>query len=110
MLTRYLFQKGIEIYKGKPILYGCGDFIDDYAVDDAYRNDLACSFFLDYNVDTKKFSKLEIVPGKIDLFNIERTIKGSKEHNWLSKTMKRLSSDLGTNVEELNGNLVINIQ
>jgi poly-gamma-glutamate capsule biosynthesis protein CapA/YwtB (metallophosphatase superfamily) len=29
--------QGIEIYKHKPILFGCGDFIDDYAVDDDYR-------------------------------------------------------------------------
>jgi hypothetical protein len=32
--------QGIEIYKGKPIFYGLGDFIDDYAVDEVYRNDL----------------------------------------------------------------------
>jgi poly-gamma-glutamate capsule biosynthesis protein CapA/YwtB (metallophosphatase superfamily) len=38
--------QGIEIYKqNKIIMYDCGDFIDDYAVDPMYRNDLS-SFFL----------------------------------------------------------------
>lgn len=31
--------RGIEIYRGRPILYCAGDFIDDYAVDPAERND-----------------------------------------------------------------------
>ena len=30
--------QGIEIYKGKPIFYGMGDFVDDYAVTLSYRN------------------------------------------------------------------------
>jgi len=33
--------QGIEVHRGKPILYGCGDFIDDYATDAEYRNDLS---------------------------------------------------------------------
>jgi hypothetical protein len=34
----------IEIYRDKPILYGCGDFLNDYAGisgQEAYRGDLA---------------------------------------------------------------------
>lgn len=36
--------KGIEIHNGKPILYGCGDFVDDYAVEEEYRNNLGTKF------------------------------------------------------------------
>ncbi len=36
--------QGIEIYKKKVILHDCGDFIDDYAVDPYYRNDLSFLF------------------------------------------------------------------
>jgi hypothetical protein len=32
--------QGVELYNGVPIIYGCGDFVDDYAVDNAYRNNL----------------------------------------------------------------------
>ncbi len=31
--------RGIEFYKGRPIIYGAGDFVDDYAVDPIERND-----------------------------------------------------------------------
>jgi poly-gamma-glutamate synthesis protein (capsule biosynthesis protein) len=40
--------RGIEVYRGKPILYSCGDFVDDYAVDPVERNDLSCVSVLDY--------------------------------------------------------------
>jgi poly-gamma-glutamate synthesis protein (capsule biosynthesis protein) len=31
--------RGIEFYKGRPVLYGAGDFADDYAIDEIERND-----------------------------------------------------------------------
>ena len=31
--------RGIEFYKGRPILYGAGNFVDDYAIDEIERND-----------------------------------------------------------------------
>ena len=31
--------RGIEFYKDRPILYGAGDFVDDYAIDEVERND-----------------------------------------------------------------------
>jgi poly-gamma-glutamate synthesis protein (capsule biosynthesis protein) len=38
--------QGIEIYKNKIIMYDCGDFIDDYAVDPHHRNDLSFIFLI----------------------------------------------------------------
>eukprot|EP00210_Caulerpa_lentillifera_P001553 g1491.t1 len=32
--------QGIEVFKGVPIIYGAGGFVDDYALDNRYRNDL----------------------------------------------------------------------
>ena len=49
--------QGIELYKGKPIFYGCGDFVDDYAVDTKYRNDLGFLFRLEYEVDETEQSR-----------------------------------------------------
>lgn len=34
--------RGAEIYRGRPILYSAGNFIDDYAVDPVERNDQSC--------------------------------------------------------------------
>ena len=39
--------RGVEVYRNRPIIYGAGDFIDDYAVDPAERNDWSCLFVLD---------------------------------------------------------------
>jgi poly-gamma-glutamate capsule biosynthesis protein CapA/YwtB (metallophosphatase superfamily) len=39
--------RGIEFYKGHPILYGAGDFVDDYAVDRIERNDQSFIYVLD---------------------------------------------------------------
>ncbi len=36
--------RGVEIYKGRPIMYCAGDFIDDYAVDVVERNDQSFVF------------------------------------------------------------------
>ena len=43
--------QGIELYKGKAILYSTGDFIDDYAVDSAERNDLSFLFIVELDRD-----------------------------------------------------------
>jgi hypothetical protein len=44
--------QGIEIYNDrKLIMYDCGDFIDDYAVDSDYRNDLSFIFLLHIDDD-----------------------------------------------------------
>jgi poly-gamma-glutamate synthesis protein (capsule biosynthesis protein) len=39
--------RGIEFYKGYPILYGAGDFVDDYAVDRIERNDQSFIYLAD---------------------------------------------------------------
>jgi poly-gamma-glutamate capsule biosynthesis protein CapA/YwtB (metallophosphatase superfamily) len=39
--------RGIEFYKGRPILYSAGNFVDDYAVDKVERNDQSFIFVLD---------------------------------------------------------------
>lgn len=38
--------QGVEFWKGKPILYDTGDFVDDYAVDSELRNDLSALFLI----------------------------------------------------------------
>ena len=39
--------RGIELYKDRPILYGAGNFVDDYAVDTIERNDQSFIYLLD---------------------------------------------------------------
>jgi poly-gamma-glutamate synthesis protein (capsule biosynthesis protein) len=39
--------QGIEFYRGRPILYSTGNFVDDYAVDEVERNDRSFIFCLE---------------------------------------------------------------
>lgn len=39
--------RGVEVYRGRPILYSAGDFIDDYAVDPFQRNDQSFIFMVE---------------------------------------------------------------
>ena len=52
--------QGIEIYRGKPILYDTGNFIDDYAVDPLLRNDRSCLFKLMF--EHGRLFRIELLP------------------------------------------------
>ena len=51
--------QGVEVWRGKPILYDTGDFVDDYAVDPNLRNDLSGLFL---RVRPPGFQRIDIVP------------------------------------------------
>ncbi len=60
--------QGIEIYRGKPILYDTGDFIDDYAVDPVLRNDRSCLFRLMF--DQGQLQRIELIPVTLDVAHV----------------------------------------
>jgi len=96
--------QGIEIYKEKPIVYGCGDFIDDYAVDEEYRNNLGFLYKLTMRVNPSahacSVSRIELIPTKISQFQAT-TEMTDEERKWLGKTMGILSERLGTRTQTL---------
>jgi len=51
--------RGIEVYQDKPIIYCAGNFLDDYVVDPAQRNDQSFLFLIEFN---------EIVPSHLFLY------------------------------------------
>jgi poly-gamma-glutamate capsule biosynthesis protein CapA/YwtB (metallophosphatase superfamily) len=55
----HIFQ-GIEIYKNKLIMYGTGDFLDDYAIDNVLHNDHSFLFLV--TVDKKMIKELRLIP------------------------------------------------
>jgi len=99
--------QGIEIHKGKPIFYGCGDFVDDYAVDHEYRNDLGFGYFLTYLPQAKKFAQIELVPTKIENFSVNILGSQSKDYAWLADKMDKLSDVKLARLD--NGHLVLPI-
>lgn len=95
--------RGIEIYKGKPILYSCGDFIDDYAVDEIERNDWSAIFMLDY--ENFQFKKITIVPTVIR--NCQARLAEGGEKETIAWLMRRLCADLGTDASVGKDGIVI---
>ena len=89
--SAHIFQ-GIEIYKGKLIMYDTGDFVDDYAVDEELRNDQTFLFLV--TLSKNKIEKAELVPGLISLMQVNKA-KGLDFEDIKNKMIK-LSEELGT--------------
>ena len=62
--------RAIEVYKNRPIIYGAGNFIDDYAIDEVERNDQSAIFLLD--LQGTMISRMRLYPTIIDHFQARR--------------------------------------
>lgn len=92
--------KGIEVYKGKPILYGCGDFVSDYEGISGYepfRDDLALMYFVTMDPSAGTLIRFTITPLQIKRFRLNRV--SSEDAQWLRDTLDREGGKLGTHVE-----------
>jgi poly-gamma-glutamate synthesis protein (capsule biosynthesis protein) len=82
--------KGIEVYAGKLILYGCGDFINDYEGIGGYeqfRPDLGLMYFPRIDPGTGCLLRLELVPMRMVCFRTQRA--SAEEARELCSILKR---------------------
>ena len=92
--------KGVEVYKSRPILYGCGDFLNDYegiSGYEKYRDDLALMYFVTMDVVEGKLNRLKMTPLRIMRFRLN--LASPEEARWLRDTLSREGAKLGTQVE-----------
>ena len=92
--------KGIEVYKDKPIIYGCGDLLNDYEGirgNEHYRDDLSLMYFIHMHPATGKLVGLEMVPHQIRRFRLNKV--SSKDAAWLRETMDRECRRFASRVE-----------
>lgn len=85
----------IELYKGRPIFYGCGDFINDYEGIRGYeefRDDLVLTYFVDFDPAPFRLHKMELVPLQIHRFRLRRA--ADEDALWLLGRMKEASETL----------------
>ena len=91
--------KAIEVYRDRLILYGCGDFLNDYEGIEGYeqyRDDLVLMSFADIDLANGDLTALEIVPLQIRHFQL---IRPSKEDIcWMQQTLDRESRQFGAGV------------
>jgi poly-gamma-glutamate capsule biosynthesis protein CapA/YwtB (metallophosphatase superfamily) len=91
--------KGIEVYRGRPILFGAGDFLNDYegiGGKEAFRGDLVLMYFpvLD---DSGALASFEMMPLRIRRFRLEHA--SAPDARWLAERLDRESRAFGTRVE-----------
>ncbi|RXZ42017.1 CapA family protein [Crenobacter cavernae] len=94
--------QGVEIHRGKPILYDTGDFIDDYAVDPLMRNDRSFLFLVTF--DGQRLTRLELIPASLSFARV--AIAQEPERATICRRMKALSAELGTRLDERDGVLL----
>ncbi len=100
--------KGIEVYRHKLILYGCGDFLNDYEGIGGYeefRADLSLMYFAILEPSTGKLAELQMVPTQIRRFKINRA--SNLDTLWLKDTLNREGTKFGTRVKLSEDNRLI---
>ncbi len=92
--------KGIEVYQGRLILYGCGDFLNDYegiSGYEYYRDDLGLMYFASLDPSAGRLVQLQLTPTQIKYFKVNRTSRD--DALWLSHTLNREGERFGTRVK-----------
>jgi poly-gamma-glutamate synthesis protein (capsule biosynthesis protein) len=95
--------QGIELYKGKAILYSTGDFVDDYWVDQDERNDL--SFLFVPELEQGHLARIRLYPTCIEELRVR--LADDQERIFLTGTMGAKCRAFGTviNVERRVGTI-----
>ena len=97
--------RAIEVYKDKLILYGCGDFINDYEGISGYeefRADLSLMYFATVDLSTGKLVGLQMTPTKIRRFKV--ILASNIDTLWLKETLNREGTTFGTKVKVIGDN------
>jgi poly-gamma-glutamate synthesis protein (capsule biosynthesis protein) len=92
--------KGIGVHKDRLIIYGSGDFLNDYEGIDGYesfRGDLALMYFVSMDSSTGKLIRLDMTPVQIKHFRTNRASRA--DVLWLKDILNREGKNLGTRVE-----------
>jgi poly-gamma-glutamate synthesis protein (capsule biosynthesis protein) len=91
--------KAIELYRSRLVLYGCGDFLNDYEGIEGYeeyRGDLALMYVADVDPRTKDLVTLEVIPFQIRRLQLVRC--SARDSDWVRQTLDRESERYATRV------------
>ncbi len=89
--------RGVEIYEGRVILYGCGDLISDYEGISGYeefRGELVLTYFV--TLDQAELRRLRMTPFQLERLQLRRA--SETDTSWCQETLDRESSVFGTRI------------
>jgi poly-gamma-glutamate capsule biosynthesis protein CapA/YwtB (metallophosphatase superfamily) len=99
----------IEVYRHRLILYGCGDFIDDYEGIEGYeqyRDDLVLMYFATLSQQGSGLAGLEMTPMQIRKMRLNRA--APVDSAWIRDTLERVSAPYGSHIDlQSNGTLTL---
>jgi poly-gamma-glutamate synthesis protein (capsule biosynthesis protein) len=89
--------KGIEVYRERPILYGCGDLLSDYegiSGHEAFRGELGLMYFLSLEPAIGRLQRFEMTPTRLRKLRINTASR--EEAQWLAEVLNREGRSLGS--------------
>jgi poly-gamma-glutamate capsule biosynthesis protein CapA/YwtB (metallophosphatase superfamily) len=100
--------KAIEIHRSRAILYGCGDFLNDYEgihgpMD--FRDDLTMMYFPTLDLSSGELIELEMVPLRIRNFRLQHPT--APDARWLCDTLDRECRRFGARVMPRDGRTML---
>jgi poly-gamma-glutamate capsule biosynthesis protein CapA/YwtB (metallophosphatase superfamily) len=90
-----------EVYRGRLILYGCGDCIDDYegiSGHEEFRDELRLLYFASLTPGSGTLQALRMVPMRAQ--NMRLRHAGPADRKWLAATLNRINREFGTRIEQ----------
>ncbi len=90
----------IEVYRRKLVLYGCGDFINDYEGIrgyEEYRGDLVLMYLPTLALDSGELVQLRMVPLQIRQMRLHRA--SAVDTRWLHHVLQEESRSFGTRLD-----------
>jgi poly-gamma-glutamate synthesis protein (capsule biosynthesis protein) len=94
--------KGIEVYKNRAIIYGAGDFINDYegiSGKEEYRGDLSLIYLLTLDPESGELVEMRLVPMQMKRFRLNNAESG--DVSWVVEKLNSEGKRFGTGVEML---------
>jgi poly-gamma-glutamate synthesis protein (capsule biosynthesis protein) len=89
--------RALELYRGHPILYGCGDFLTDYEGIEGYeqfRGDLASMYFVTLATEGVRPAEICLVLLQAGQFRLRRV--SAADAHWIWRLLNRESASFGT--------------
>jgi poly-gamma-glutamate capsule biosynthesis protein CapA/YwtB (metallophosphatase superfamily) len=90
----------IEVYRGRLVLYGCGDLIDDYegiGGYERYRDELRLLYLATLDGGTGELLGLRMVPMRVAQMRLRRA--GPGDARWLHDNLNEISGRFGVRIE-----------
>lgn len=92
--------KAIEVYRDHLILYGCGDFLDDYEGISGYeifRTDLRLMYLVRVDPLQGRLEEVRLIPLQVERFRLHRA--SAADVSWLCSLLNGLGAPFGTRVQ-----------